>query len=151
MRNAYRILAIIIAIEVVIQAMAMVFAVAGLGIWVDEGGVYDKAAMEDEDITFTGVAGFIIHGINGMMIIPLLGLALLIVSFFAKVPGGVKWAAIVLAAIVAQVLLGIFGHESAYIGALHGLNAFILMGSAGNAARLAKTADATTPSTPVSA
>jgi hypothetical protein len=86
-----------------------------------------------------------------MMIIPLLGLVLLIVSFFAKVPSGVKWAAIVLAAIVVQVLLGIFGHESAYIGMLHGLNAFILMGSAGNAARLAKTAEATTPRTPVSA
>ncbi len=50
-----------------------------------------------------------------------------------------------------QVFLGLFGHESAYIGALHGLNAFILFGSAGNAARLAKTADATTPSTPVAA
>ena len=59
MRNAYRILAIIIAVEVVIQAMAMVFAVAGLGIWVDEGGVLDKAAFESEDLSFTGVGGFI--------------------------------------------------------------------------------------------
>ena len=100
MRSAYRILAIIIAVEVVIQAMAMVFAVAGLGIWVDEGGVLDKAAFESEDLNFTGVVGFMVHGINGMMIIPLLGLALLVVSFFAKVPGGVKWAAIVLGAIV---------------------------------------------------
>jgi hypothetical protein len=147
MRNAYRILATIIAVEVVIQAMAMVFAIAGLGIWVDEGGVYDKAAMEDEDITFTGVGGFIVHGINGMMIIPLLGLALLVVAFFAKVSGGVKWAAIVLGAIVLQVFLGLFGHESAYIGMLHGLNAFILLGSAGNAARLAKAAGAESPTT----
>jgi hypothetical protein len=151
MRNAYRILAIIIAVEVVIQAMAMVFAIAGLGIWVDEGGVLDKAAFESEDLDFTGVLGFAIHGINGMMIIPLLGLALLVVSFFAKVPGGVKWAGIVLAAIVVQVFLGLFGHEVAYIGLLHGLNAFILMGSAGNAARLAKMADETTSGTPVSA
>jgi uncharacterized membrane protein len=144
-RNAYRILAIIIAVEVVIQAMAIVFAVAGLDIWVDEGGVYDKAAMEDEDLSYTGVAGFIIHGINGMMVIPLLGLALLIVSFFAKVPGGVKWAGIVLAAIVVQALLGIFGRESAYVGALHGLNAFLLMAAAGTAARAAKTASVETP------
>jgi hypothetical protein len=145
MRNAYRILATIIAIEVVIQAMAMVFAVAGLGIWVDEGGVLDKAAFESEDLDFTGFAGFIVHGINGMMVIPVLGLALLVISFFAKVPGGVKWAGIVLAAIVVQVFLGIFGHESAYVGMLHGLNAFILLASAGNAARLAKTADTETP------
>ena len=113
MRNAYRILAIIIAVEVVIQAMAMVFAVAGLGIWVDDGGVLDKAAFESEDLSFTGVVGFMVHGINGMMIIPLLGLALLVVSFFAKVPGGVKWAAIVLGSIVVQVLAGIFGHDVA--------------------------------------
>jgi len=147
MKNAYRILATIIAVEVVIQAMAMVFAVAGLGIWVDEGGVYDKAAMEDEDITFTGAAGFAVHFLNGTILIPLLGLILLIVSFFAKVPGGVKWAAIVFGAIVVQVFLGIFGHESAYIGMLHGLNAFVLLGSAGMAARLAKSASAESPTT----
>ena len=146
MRNAYRILAIIICAEVVIQAMAIVFAVAGLGIWVDEGGVLDKAAFESEDLSFTGVGGFIIHGINGMMVIPLLGVVLLVVSFFAKIPGGVKVAAIVLVAIVVQIFLGIFGHESAYVGALHGLNAFILFGSAMYAARLARTADAV-PST----
>ena len=29
-----------------------------------------------------------------------------------------------------QVFLGLFGHESAYFGLLHGLNAFILLGSA---------------------
>ena len=58
-----------------------------------------------------------------------------------------KTAAIVLAAIVVQVLLGIFGHESAYIGALHGLNAFILLGSCRHAARLARTADVGTPTT----
>ena len=48
--------------------------------------------MEDEDLSFTGVAGFMVHGINGMMIIPLLGIALLVVSFFAKFDGAVKWA-----------------------------------------------------------
>jgi hypothetical protein len=145
MRNAYRILAIIIAVEVVIQAMAMVFAIAGLSIWVNDGGVYDKATAEDDSVTFTGVGGFIVHGINGMMLIPLLGLVLLIVSFFAKVPGGVKWAAIVLGAIVLQVFLGIFGHESAYVGMLHGLNAFVLLGAAGMAARAAKSAEAESP------
>ena len=151
MRKTYRILADIVAIEVVIQAMMIVFAVAGLGHWVDEGGTLDKAAFESEDLSFTGVAGFMVHGINGMMIIPLLGLALLVVSFFARLPGGVKVAAIVLGAIVVQVLLGIFGHESAYIAALHGLNAFILFGSAVYAARLARTAGVDTPTTAVAA
>ncbi len=35
-----------------------------------------------------------LHGMIGMMLIPLLALVLLIISFFAKIPGGVKWAAI---------------------------------------------------------
>jgi uncharacterized membrane protein len=135
----------------VAAVVALKYPVAGLGIWVDEGGVLDKAAFESEDLDFTGAVGFMIHGINGMMIIPLLGLALLVVSFFARLPGGVKVAAIVLGAIVVQVLLGLFGHESAYIGALHGLNAFILFGSAVYAARLARTAGVDTPTTAVAA
>ena len=147
MRSAYRILAIIIAIEVVIQAMMIVFAVAGLGHWVDEGGTLDKAAFESEDLSFTGVAGFMVHGINGMMIIPLLGLALLVVSFFAKVPGGVKLAAIVLGSIVVQVFAGILGHDAPYIGMIHGLNAFVLFSAAVYAARTARTAGVETPTT----
>lgn len=140
MRSTYRILAIIITVEVVVQAMMIVFAVAGLGHWVDGGGTLDKAAFEDEDLSFTGAAGFMVHGINGMMIIPLLGLALLVVSLFAKVPGGVKWAGIVLGSIVVQVFAGILGHDAPYIGMIHGLNAFVLFSTAGYSARLARTA-----------
>ena len=57
-----------------------------------------------------------LHGMVGMMLIPLLALVLLIISFFAKIPGGVKWAAIVLGLVVLQVALGIFGHETPYVG-----------------------------------
>ena len=46
---------------------------------------------------------------NGTMLIPLLGLILLVVSPFAKVPRGVLWAAGVLALIVIQVTLGLSG------------------------------------------
>lgn len=126
MKSAYRVLSYIIAIEVVVQASMIAFAFAGLGIWVDkEGGVLDKAAMES-DLNFTGVIGFAVHGINGMMIIPLLALVLLIVSFFAKVPRGVPWALTVLGLVILQVTLGLFGHENAYFGMLHGINALAL-------------------------
>ena len=126
MRSVYRVLAYLIAVEVAVQASMMAFAVAGLGIWVDkEGGVLDKATFESEP-DFTGAIGFAVHGINGMMVIPLLALIFLIISFFAKVPGGVKWAALVLLAVVVQVALGIYGHENAVFGMLHGLNALIL-------------------------
>ena len=126
MKSVYKVLAFLIAAEVAIQAAMMGFAVAGLGIWVDkEGGVLDKATFESEP-DFTGAVGFMVHGINGMMVIPLLALVFLIVSFFAKVPGGVKWAALVLLAVVVQVALGIYGHENAVFGMLHGLNALLL-------------------------
>src|SRR5262245_58201988 len=138
MRKTYQVLAILIAAEVVIQAAAMVFAVAGLGIWVDGGGTLDKAAVESEDLSFTGAAGFMVHGMNGMILIPVLGLVLLVVSFFAKVPGGSKWAGITLLLIVTQVMLGILGHESAYVGLLHGLNAFALFSAAVYSARKAR-------------
>ena len=130
MRTAYKVFAWLVALGVVVQAASMVYAVAGLGIWVDkEGGVFDKAsgeAMFEGDITFTGVSGFVIHGMNGMMVIPILALILLIVSFFAKVPGGIKFAGLVLLAVVVQVTLGLFGHEAAIWGMLHGINALVL-------------------------
>lgn len=126
MRTTYRVLAYLIAAEVAVQAMMAVYAMAGLGIWVDkDGGVLDKAAMES-DLDFPGVVGFMVHGMNGMMIIPLIALIFLIVSFFAKVPGGAKWAAFVLLAVVVQISLGLLGHENALFGMLHGLNALIL-------------------------
>ena len=133
MRTAYKVFAYLIALEVAIQAAAIAFAVAGLGIWIEEGNTVDSAAFEamfEGDITYTGVIGMLIHGMNGMMIIPALALIFLIFSFFAKVPGGVKWAALVLLAVVVQVALGLFGHSNAYFGMLHGLNALILFGLA---------------------
>ena len=80
MRTTYRVLAYIIAAEVVVQAAVMAFAVFGLMFWVDEdGGVLDKATLESEP-DFTGALGFAIHGMNGMMLIPLIALIFLIVS-----------------------------------------------------------------------
>jgi len=127
MRTAYKVFAWLVALGVVVQAASVVWAVAGLGIWVDkDGGVLDKAAFESEETLFPEVAGFMVHGLSGMMIIPALALIFLIVSFFAKVPGGIAWAAYVLLAVVVQVALGIYGHEAAVWGLLHGINAMIL-------------------------
>ncbi|RYU15242.1 DUF6220 domain-containing protein [Nocardioides iriomotensis] len=140
MKSAYKVLAYLIAALVVVQSAAMVFAVAGLGIWVEEGGVLDAATMESEP-TFTGALGFMIHGMNGMMLIPLVAVALLVVSFFAKVPGGVRNAAVVLGLVVLQVALGLFGHENAYIGMLHGVNALVLFAAALFSGRAAAKAD----------
>jgi heme A synthase len=130
MRSVYRVLAFVIAAEVMIQAAAVAYGVFGITKWVDDGATLNKATMEDDSTSFSGLGGLMLHGMNGMMIIPLIALIFLIVSFFAKVPGGVKWAAFVLLAVVVQVALGLFSHEIPQLGALHGINALVLFGLA---------------------
>jgi hypothetical protein len=130
MKSAYRVFAYLIAFEVMVQAAMIAFAVFGLGKWVEDGATVNKSVMEDSNTSFTGVVGFAVHGINGSMIIPLLALVFFVLSFFAKVPGGVKWAGFTLIAVVVQVLLGMFAHALPQLGMLHGLNALILFGVA---------------------
>lgn len=138
MRTAYRVLAYLIAAEVLIQAAAMAYAVSGLGKWIQDGGVLDKATMDSGQSLFPEEVGFMIHGINGQMLIPLLALVLLIISFFAKVPRGAMWAAGVFGLVVVQVLLGIFGRGLPFVALLHGANAIALFTVAFLAARRAR-------------
>jgi hypothetical protein len=138
MKSVYRVLAYLVALEVVIQAAAIAFAIAGLGKWISEGGVLDAAAMESESTDFTGVAGFMVHGINGQMIVPLIALLLLISSFFARIPGGVLWAGLVAVTVAVQVLLGMLGHGTPVLGMLHGAVALVLFTLAVIAARKAE-------------
>ena len=141
MRSAYKFLAYAIDVLILLQAAAIAWAVFGLSSWIEDGNSIDKAKLENHDgFLFTEERGFMIHGINGQMIIPLLAIILLVVSFFAKVPGGVKWAGYVLLAVVVQVMLGMFAHGVPGLGALHGLNALILFTVAVVASRRAKAA-----------
>ncbi|WP_203230997.1 hypothetical protein [Nocardioides caldifontis] len=137
-----------IALEVVVQAATMAFGVAALVLWVDEGNSFDKALLENEDAEFDGLAGLIMHGINGMMVIPLLALLLLIVSFFAKVPKGILWAGLVLLFTVVQVVLGLLGHSYAIAGGIHGANALLLFGLAVMAFMRSKTVPPPTTTAP---
>ncbi len=126
MRSTYRLLAYGLAVEVVVQAMAIAYALFGLGKWVeDDGGVLNKQVLDaDNALHFRGVGGFAVHGINGTMIIPLLVLVLLVVSFFAKVTGGRRRAGVLVGLVIVQVVLGIASHSVPYLGPLHALNAF---------------------------
>lgn len=146
MRTAYRVLAYLVAAEVVIQAAAVAYAVFGLGKYIDDGAVIDKATQESGE-TFEGVIGFIVHGINGTMIVPAIALIFFIVSFFAKIRGGVLWAGITLALVVLQVLLGMFAHVVPFLGALHGLNALAVFAVAFMAGMRARSV----PAAPVTA
>jgi hypothetical protein len=142
MRIAYKVLAYLVAAEVAIQAMLIVWFIAGLGKWVESGGVLDKAAMESEGTPFPQAAGFTAHINNGFFVIPGLALLLLIISFFTKVRGAIKWAVIVFGLVIVQAMLGILGHEFTLGGALHGLNALALFGVALHAGRRLRAATA---------
>jgi hypothetical protein len=148
MRTAYKVLAYLVAAEVAIQAMVAVWAIAGLGKWVDGGGVLDKAVMESEGTPFPEVFGFIVHGINGTFVIPGIALLLVIASFFTKVRGAIKWAVIVFVLVVVQGQLGFLGHEIPAVGLLHGLNALLLFGTAVYAGRRMRAATQSTASPP---
>jgi hypothetical protein len=143
MRTAYKVLAYLVAAEVAVQAMVMVWAIAGLGKWVDGGGVFDKSVIEGSieggGMAFPEVFGILVHGINGMFVIPGLALLLLIVSFFTKARGAIKWALIVFVLVVAQGQIGFLGHEFPLVGLLHGLNALALFAVALYAARRLRT------------
>ncbi len=143
MRGTYRFLGYAIAVLVVVQAGAIAWAFFGLTDWIsNENGVVDKALLECSDCEpqFTAEWGFAIHMFfNGLLLIPLLSLVMLIVSFFAKVRGGVVLAAAVVGLVVLQVIvLPMLSREiDPAFGALHGVNALVLMGVALMAGRRA--------------
>jgi heme A synthase len=72
---------------------------------------------------------------------------LLISSFFARVRGGVKFAALVFVLVGVQAMLGYALHDLPAMGALHGLNALLLFSTAFYAAWRAR-ASAVRPPAP---
>ncbi len=93
--------------------------------------------------------GISLHSLLGERVIPVIVLALLIVSFFARIPGGVKWAAITFGVLVVQVGLGFAGKGLPWVGVLHGINAFALAAVASLAMRQARLAGSATAVEPV--
>jgi len=131
-KQTYRVVAGLIALGVLVQAAAIAFG------WFDAVHELDNGLVIDEN--YEGNAGHGIHAFLGFNIMPLLGLILLIVSFFAakSVPGARKWGAIVFGLIVLQVALAIVAFSAPIVGALHGLNALALFASAGRASMLTR-------------
>ena len=134
MRRIYAGLAWTIAGAVVVQASAIAFAFGGMLNLVSEGGVVDKALLESFQAAGVGELGFMIHGIVGAGVIPLLAVALLIVSFFVRARGAKLWAAITLGLVVLQVTLGFSITDVPYLGLIHGANALAVVVAAAVAA-----------------
>ncbi|MCK9793420.1 hypothetical protein M1843_06655 [Isoptericola sp. 4D.3] len=129
MRQVFRILAYVVAAGVVVQAAVMVYAIAGLGLFVDQGGVVDQAAMEQSmagDPLFPEDVGLMLHGMTGMIVLPVVALLTFVASFFAGVRGAWRWGLAILLLVALQATLGIAGHSIPFLGALHGVNALLL-------------------------
>jgi heme A synthase len=133
MKTVYRVLAYVIAALVAVQAAAIGYAVVAQLHWIEGGGTLDEASFESAP----GFAAYIFHAFNGGTVL-LTALALLIVSFFAKIPQGVRWAVIVLVSTIVQIALGTLSRMLAPIGAVHGAVALVLFGVAVMAAMRAR-------------
>jgi hypothetical protein len=156
MRKTYLILARTISVLIVVQAMAIVLIVAGLFHWIDGGGTLDKSVVDGWDSNppdWQGSIGGLFHFfLVGTILIPLSGLLLLIVSFFAKIPRGVGLAAAIVVSIIVQYFSAVIADSAPYVGLIHGLNAFILLGLTVAAAMAAKGApEAAVPEAPAPA
>ena len=151
--KAYRFLAFMIAALVVAQAASVAWAFFGLTNWIDDGGVVNKEYLESEGGgDFVAEWGFALHMFFvGFLLIPLTSLVLLIVSFFAKVPRGVAMAASIFGLVVLQVIIlpELSRSVGSGFGALHGLNALVLMGVAYMAGRRASVSEDRAPAASV--
>lgn len=129
MRKAHQILAYLLAAMVVVQAMAIAYAFAGVFHWIDkDGGVLNSAvykSWDNEHPTFKGSGGYGLHMIDGEMLIPLIVIVLLVLSFFVKdVPGAAQRAGILFGMVALQAVLGLSAHDTILLAPLHALNGF---------------------------
>src|SRR4051795_8927121 len=139
MRTTFRVLVGLIAVEVLVQGMAIAYGIAGFGKWIDDGHTATKQLFEEDGGSFGGDAGFATHFINGTMIIGILLIVTLIFSFFAKVPGATRTALILFGLVILQVALGLTSHSVPGLIVLHVLNAFAIFSFAAmSAVRLGK-------------
>lgn len=143
MRSAYRNLCYFIAALVVLQAGFVAWAFFGMTDWVNnDNGVVNKELLdcEDCDQEFFAEWGFAFHMFFvGLLLIPLTSLITLIVSFFSKVPGAWKWALGIVLLVILQVFVipALAREVDPIFGALHGINAMVILGVALMAAKRA--------------
>jgi heme A synthase len=135
-KQTYRVISGLIALGVLVQAGAIAAGWFTALHDVDGGLVIDK--------NYDGNAFHGIHTFVGFNVMPALGLILLVISVFAapSVPAARKWAGIVFGLIVLQVALALVAFSVPSIGALHGINALAVLGTAGRASMLAREAGA---------
>jgi hypothetical protein len=143
MKDTYRILAGLTCLLVLVQAASVAFGTFGILDFVEGGNDYTKSVAEVRASEAGGI-GQNIHSF-GAMAIALVAILLLIVSFFAKIEGGVKWAGVVFLAVLLQWVFAIVAFSTPVVGLLHGLNAFVIFGTAMTAMQHAKRSGVNAP------
>ena len=123
--KAYRGIAQVIAALVVLQAAFIAYALFRVQGELDDG----KQVPKDGNI------GQGLHSI-GAMVVAVLAIALLVTALVTKLEGAARRAGMVLGAVVLQFVLAFIGFSAAVVGALHGINAFVVLGAALYASRL---------------
>ncbi len=125
MRKAYQVICHLIALCVVLQAAWIAAALFTVDKRIEDGHSitkgYDNWAQ-------------VMHSVFAIIVV-VLGLVLLILSYFAKLPGGAKWAGFTFLAIVVQWVLAIVSFAAPVLGVLHGANAFAILALAEFTAR----------------
>jgi hypothetical protein len=125
MKKTYQVLARLISGLVVVQAAAIAYGAFAIDKVVDKANDHGNT-ITDASSKLDGGAGYGIHGLIGLIVIPVVALVLFGIAFGAHVPDGVKWAGFILLDVIVQVVLGIAAHGVAALGWLHGPNAILL-------------------------
>ncbi len=125
MKAAYRVIAILVQVGVVVQLALIAFGTFGTAHDAEDGVAIDGAYSN---------TGLDLHGIVGSAI-GVVVLVLLIVSFFTKVERGRTLAAALVGLVVLQFVLATVSFGVPVLGVLHGLNAMAIAAVAGIAAR----------------
>jgi hypothetical protein len=131
MKTTYRIVAYLICLGVVLQAASIAFGFFGIGRWVVAGNTLDRHTFLDNSSQLGGYAGLAFHYVVGQAIMPLLGLILLICSFFTRSRSALIWAVAVMVGIIVQILLGLAAFHGVAAGAAHGFLAVAIFAIAG--------------------
>lgn len=140
MRKGFQVTAGLIMLMVLWQAGTIAFGWFTTLNEVEAGSAF--SSIEDDPN-----AGYALHQLGGELVTPLLGLVLFALSFRAGFPGAVRLGGMTLGAIVLQIVLAFAGTSLPVVGALHGVNAFVVFGLALMCLRRAKPAggDRTAP------
>jgi hypothetical protein len=118
MRNAYRVLAYLVALGVVAQAMFIAWGTFTVHHTANTSGIVGPGDLDPEHATAFGL-----HSFNSI-IVSVLSLVLFVISFFAKtVHHRIRWALALFLTVVVQGELGYLSYELPAVGLLHGIGA----------------------------